>query len=410
MSEKANKILYLVLSLLLAIVFWLYVDNELGNTITTNFNNVPIEFIGAEDTLPNRGLMLVSGEDTTLDLTVSGPRTIVSNLRRGDIRVQVNLTSISAVGTYPLSYTWTLADDINSTNISIKGSRSTVTVQVATLYSKQVPVVVNVEGDVADGFIYMSDRLAAEPSAITLSGKEEDVEQVESVHIVVDLTGASGTVQQDFSYEMLDAQGNVVESDGIRVSDKRVSVTAPVFVTKELPLMVKFKQAAGSLEENTRWKLEYDTITVAGEPANLETITEITLGEVDLTTILSDIDQPLEIPIPAGCVNLSGFTTTTLSIRFRGLETKAFSVSNISPIGLSSNQRFSLITNSVEVLLRGPAADMEEVTEDDIRVVVDLTQFASNGTYTVNAMIFVDGHDQVGAVGSPPSVACKITS
>ena len=74
MSEKVNKVLYLILSLLLAIVFWLYVDDALGNPITRELKDVPIEFIGEEDTLPNRGLMLVDGEDITLDLSVSGPR------------------------------------------------------------------------------------------------------------------------------------------------------------------------------------------------------------------------------------------------------------------------------------------------------------------------------------------------
>ena len=113
MSEKVNKILYLALSLLLAIIFWLYVDNVKGNTIPKEFNAVPVEFIGAEDTLPSRGLMLVDGEDATIDLTVTGPRAIVSSMRRGDVRVQVNLTSVTTVGTHPMTYTYATSDNIN---------------------------------------------------------------------------------------------------------------------------------------------------------------------------------------------------------------------------------------------------------------------------------------------------------
>ena len=245
MSEKVNKILYLALSLLLAIIFWLYVDNVKGNTIPKEFNAVPVEFIGAEDTLPSRGLMLVDGEDATIDLTVTGPRAIVSSMRRGDVRVQVNLTSVTTVGTHPMTYTYATSDNININDISIQGSRSTITVQVAPLYSKSVPVQASVEGDVAEGYIHMSEQLAVEPAAITLSGKEEDVDQVESVRVKVDLTGVSSTIQKEFSYELLDSQGNVVENDGIRVSHKRVAVTAPVYIIKELPLVVSFKQAAG---------------------------------------------------------------------------------------------------------------------------------------------------------------------
>lgn len=408
MSEKGNKILYLVLSLLLAIVFWLYVDDTLGNQASKSFSGVPIEFIGAEDTLPNRGLMLTEGADTTLDLTISGQRTVVSGLDKSDIRIQVDLTGISAVGTYTRPWTPFMPDNVS--NISIeKSSRSNVTVQVSTLYSKPVPVSVNVTGKVAEGHVYMAERLIAEPSTLTLSGKEEDVDPVESARITVDLTDANATLQREFDYELLDGDGNVVENNRIRVSDRRVLVTAPVYITKDLALTVKFKESPGSMGANTRTKLEYDTISVAGEAANLENVNEIVLGEIDLSTILSDTEIPLEIGIPAGCVNLSGFTTTKLSIRFRNVETRTFTATNISAIGRSEGQVFDKMTNSVDVMLRGPAAELEEVTAEDIRVVVDLTEYVSNGTYSAPAIVLVDGHDQVGAVGTC-TVAFKITS
>src|SRR5699024_209075 len=104
MSERANKALYIALSLLIAVVFWLYVDDVQGSAITETYYRVPIEFIGAEDTLPSRGLMLSEGEDITIDLKLSGPRILISGLDKDDIRIQVNLSNISAVGTYTLNY------------------------------------------------------------------------------------------------------------------------------------------------------------------------------------------------------------------------------------------------------------------------------------------------------------------
>ena len=46
MNEKLHKILYIALSLLLAVAFWLFVDNEQENTIERPFNGIPVEFIG----------------------------------------------------------------------------------------------------------------------------------------------------------------------------------------------------------------------------------------------------------------------------------------------------------------------------------------------------------------------------
>ena len=62
------------------------------------------------------------------------------------------------------------------------------------------------------------------------------------------------------------------------------------------------------------------------------------------------------------------------------------------------------------LIVLGPAEELENVTAEDIRIVVDLTEFASNGTYSVKAQVFVDNHDQVGAIGGDYTVACKITS
>ncbi len=414
MNERMNKILYLALSILLAIVLWLYVDDELGNTTQRPFTNIPIEFIGAEDTLPNRNLMLTGGADALVDLRLSGPRTDIFGMSRDDIRVQVDLSSISAAGTYTRSINIYYADDVDTSKINVDSqSRSAVTVQVSTMYSKTVDVNVEVVNNtLEDGYVYMSNLMTSSPSFLTLSGKEEDVSQVASALVTVDLSGAKATVRREFEYTLLDSDGNEVPTDNIRVSEKRIEVTAPIYITKELPLTVKFKSSPGSMEEDIRWSLSEDTITLAGEPASLENVSELLLAEIDLSMVLSNTDHKpmeLEIPIPAGCENSSGFTSTKLTVQFRNMETKTFSVSNISAIGLSDAQSFSKVTNSVDVTLRGPADELDNVTEEDIRIVVDLTEFGS-GTVRVPAIVLVDGHsNKVGAIGTY-AVTCKISS
>lgn len=413
MSERVNRLLYMALSLLLALALWLYVDDAQKNTISQDFSGVPIEFIGAEDTLPSRNLMLADGQDATVDLKLSGSRTVITSLRKSDIRLQIDLTDVNAVGTYTKSYELVTSDTVDRSSITLeRASRTSVTVQIATLYSQEVPVTVNVEGSVPDGYMYMSDLMVAEPSTLSLSGRAEDVDQVKSARVVVNLDGATSTVQQEFSYELLDSEGNVVDNEDIRISDRRVQVTAPVYLIKELPLTVDYKESPGSTLETARCRLEHESITVAGEPASLEGIEKIVLGEVDLSSFLSDYDGwPLDIRLPAGCVNLSNITSTSLSIHFRGVETKNFSVTNILATGLSDGQSFDKITTSVDVVLRGPAADLEQVTAEDIRIVVDLTEYTSDITVgNQPGKVLVDGYDNVGAAGGPYSVSGKISS
>ena len=412
MSDKTNKLLYIGLSLLIAVIFWFFVDSEQGHNTTQTYYNIPVEFIGETDTLPSRGLMLTTGADATVDLELRGPRTVISDLSREDITLQVHLTSITATGTFSMTYDLLLPDEIPRSSVTTeRASRSTITVTIEELFEKTVPVKVSVAGEVADGYIYMAERMIAEPSELTLSGREEDVDQVVSAQVMLDLSGATSSVNQEFDYILLDGQGNEVSGENITVSSRRIEISAPVYLVKTLELTVDFTESPGSaLEDLQDWYLGVTSIEVAGEAANLEGVDDILLATVDLSTLLSDTEMPLEITIPAGCVNISGITSTTLTILFKDtLETRAFTVSNISAIGLSQTQNFSRMTNSVEVLLRGDAQELEQVTADDIRIVVDLTPYEDNGTYSVPAVVLVDGHSNVGAVGTY-SVACRITS
>ena len=412
MSDKTNKLLYIGLSLLIAVIFWFFVDSEQGHNTTQTYYNIPVEFIGETDTLPSRGLMLTTGADATVDLELRGPRTVISDLSREDITLQVDLTSITATGTFSMTYDLLLPDEIPRSSVTTeRASRSTITVTIEELFEKTVPVKVSVAGEVADGYIYMAERMIAEPSELTLSGREEDVDQVVSAQVMLDLSGATSSVNQEFDYILLDGQGNEVSGENITVSSRRIEISAPVYLVKTLELTVDFTESPGSaLEDLQDWYLGVTSIEVAGEAANLEGVDDILLATVDLSTLLSDTEMPLEITIPAGCVNISGITSTTLTILFKDtLETRAFTVSNISAIGLSQTQNFSRMTNSVEVLLRGDAQELEQVTADDIRIVVDLTPYEDNGTYSVPAVVLVVGHSNVGAVGTY-SVACRITS
>lgn len=412
MNEKFSKVAYLALSLLIAVAFWLFVDSEQGNTITQEYLDIPIEFMGETDTLPSRGLMMLDEVDRTIDLTLKGPRAVISNLKKSDIRVQVELNSISAVGTYSLTYQVFLPDGINRGEVTTeRASRSRVTVKVTELFSKTIPVQVEVVGTPGDSYIYMAQLMTMEPSSITVSGREEDVSPVDHAHLVLDLDGASATVHKAFSYELLDSDGNVIENEKIRVSDKQIEVVAPVYIMKTLPLTIKLKESPGSVQEYVDIKQEYASIDVAGEAASLENKEDIFLGEIDLSAYQSDQELTLDITLPAGCVNISNITSTKISIDFKDyVETRAFTVTDISAIGLGDGQSFSRLSNSVDVLVRGPAAELEKITEENIRIVVDMTEYADEGTYSVPAIVLVDGSDQVGAVGGPYVVACKITS
>ncbi len=417
MSEKANKIVYMVLSLLIAILFWLYVDSLEDNKITQDFNNIPVEFIGEESTLFNKGLMLEEGGDTTVNLRLSGPRTVISGLRRDDIRLQANLQTVSGAGRWQLNFSILYPDNVNRSQITVESqSIYTVTVLVSQLSSRTVPVRAVVEGEVPEPYIYQGEFLEIDPVELTIRGKEEVVDQVKEALVVIDLTNQKETIRQEFEYQLMDKNGEALDATGIICSPKRVHVTAPILLTKELPLTVSPIEAPGAMLEDVDYKIllpdsedSIKKILVAGPAASLEGIEAISLGECNLADYVADAEITVPINMPANCVNISGITHVVLSIHYKGLTTRMFSVSNITTRGHSEGQSASIITSALNVILRGKAEDLEQVTADNIRVVADLTDYNNDGTVTVPADVYVDGFDQVGAAGTY-TVTVKLTS
>ena len=62
-----------------------------------------------------------------------------------------------------------------------------------------------------------------------------------------------------------------------------------------------------------------------------------------------------------------------------------------------------IITQSIDVILRGTAEQLNAVKSENIRAVADLADYKdSTGSYMPNAKIYVDGVTGVGAIGENP--------
>lgn len=143
------------------------------------------------------------------------------------------------------------------------------------------------------------------------------------------------------------------------------------------------------------------TITVAGDSKSISKLDQIVLSQVVLKEITQNTSYTVPIPIPAGSINLSGETAATVTISSMNLETKTFTVSNLSYINEPPDKTVTVVTNEVDVVLRGPAEELEAIEDFNIRIVGDMTDVtASNGNYAIPAEVYVDGNDRVGAIGS----------
>ena len=151
--DKSRKVIRIVISILVAIALWVYVDRGLSVEVTMKVNNVPVEFSGEDTSLAEKNLMLLSGYDTTIDLVLKGPRSELFKLDKSKVRIVADTSTIQETGQQTLSYQVYFQDDIQRSKISVDhASAYSVTVTVGEMDSKTVPIRCDIVGSTAKGF------------------------------------------------------------------------------------------------------------------------------------------------------------------------------------------------------------------------------------------------------------------
>ena len=177
-NSKSQKAVYIVISVLVAFVFWLYVDNTGSGERDIRLYNIPVTFVGESEELADRGLMLVSGDDTTIDLRLQGRLSVISKINKNNIKIQVDVSNIISTGAHTLNYKLVYPDNVSQNSVSVvSASLYAVTVEVGELYSKSIEIMADVNGAVADG--YMLHECKITPEKLVISGREEDVNKID---------------------------------------------------------------------------------------------------------------------------------------------------------------------------------------------------------------------------------------
>ena len=201
-----------------------------------------------------------------------------------------------------------------------------------------------------------------------------------------------------FPYVLLDKDGNKLKPKEISGNYDTVSVSMPVLMNKDLPLTVSLVGGAGATEDNCVVEVEPKSIQVAGDTTVLQKLNQLVVTTVDLSNFATSYEATVTIPLGNDLKNLSGVTEATVRISVRGLETAKVTATNITTTG--TNRRVEIMTTSLDVTVRAPADTISQITADNVRVVVDLTNYrATSGTVAVPAKVYVDGFSNAGAIG-----------
>ena len=394
-----SKVVRIVISILVAIAMWLYVDLERAPERTMTIRDIPVEFSGENTTLADKNLMLLSGYDTTIDLKIRGPKRELVKMNRDNVRVIASTSSIDSVGVHQLDWTVSFPDGVVRTNVSVeKASLSQITVTVGELYTKEVPVECQVVGEVAEG--YFTGDVVLDPEVLTLRAQRDDLLNVSCAKLTVDISGATRSVVQTVDVQLYDYDGNPVENSNIRTNTSLIQAKVPVLTTREVELAVEFSGVPGAAMNSIKCDITPKTVRLNGEADVLDSIDKLVLATLHVDDLELHQQNSYVVTPPDGTWLVNGNEVATADITLEGIEEQSLTATRIEFDKLPSGLYAIAPDGGLTVRLWGLSEEIEAVTAENLRVIADMSAVTGQGTVTVPVTVTISGFNDVTVRGT----------
>ena len=395
---SGRKAWQVAISILVAIALWVYVDVDKAPDTTKTLRDIPVEFSGESTTLADKSLMLLSGYDTTVDVTVKGPKRELVKITKDNVRLVASTSSIDSVGVHTLRWDPVYPDGVQSSALTVDwASKYKVTVTVGELYTKEVPVECTVTGEVAEG--YFTGDTVLDPTVLTLRGQRDDLLNVAYAKLTVDISGATRSVIETESVQLYDNDGNPVDNSSIRTNASLIQAKVPVLTTKEVSLTVDLAGVPGMAGQSIKTDISPTSVRLIGEADVLENINEIVLATLYIEDLEMWQQNSYVVTPPDGTWLANSNEVATVEITMEGIEEKtmvvdSFSYTNV-PEGL-----YAAVAGELDVRLWGLSEELEAMDVTALTATADLSGITGIGSYRVPATVTVSGYRDVAVKGS----------
>ncbi len=397
-----SKLFTLLISFLAALALWVYVVTVVNPEGDTIISDIPVTFSGAEVLREDHGLVITGDHQEFVSVHYYGKNADMKKLEqnKNEIRAVVDVSNVRSTKEYSLSYELTYPSAVPASAVTrVEKMPASITIQVEREIRKTVEVVCDFSGvEIADG--YMLDSTDLDYDSITVEGPASIVNTVQQAQIVLSRTNVDKTITESANYTLVDANGDPVDTDDLRMSVDTVEVSINVVQYREIPLEISYIAGGGATADDVRADISPKSITLAGDATVLEGLNGIQLDPIDLSRCTSNKESiALTIPIPANAKNISGEEEAIVTIEILGKSIKNVRTTNINFTGQTEGFKPESMTQQLSVTVRADEKDIANITSNNVRVVVDLSGRTEAGRYQLPATVYIDGFPTAGVIG-----------
>lgn len=396
--EKLKKITekksFLVLfSILCGVVAWLFVLDT-DNPVIERTISVEMEFVNFSEPA-QKNLTLVSDLGVvSADIKISGREDLINNVIPSDLALTVDFSKVTEKG---VSYITVDRPSCSKLGVKIEDYYPK---EIAVTYDTKMEMYLPVKVDFQEALLkqgYEIVSYTAEPDSVPTSGFASAIENLEYIRVDLTENVVDGSVDGDKTLSFI---GRYITTAGQDVTANFGTqiITVKLDVARRIPIRYRI---VGELAGD--FYLEGDaasqtTVLVDGNNSELAEITEIDLGDIDISNLTETTTWNFNLnDYLQGSLFISGNALVSVRAEIASLEVREFVLNpeDISQTGRNNElYRYSILFDdsildrdgNIVVRVKGKAADLAELKLSTLRPTLDLS--GKEGIYRMQSLTF----------------------
>lgn len=383
-----NNIGFKILSAVCAILLWGIIINVYDPSQSVTISGVTVQ-LQNESSLSDKGYTYEVVDGGKISVYISGPGSIVRDIKATDIVATADLSKVTAYSDYADIEVRVQKEGVSASSIEVTPKTTAVKLNIENRVSQTFDIEVETTGTPAAGYVISNTQIS--PTTVKLTGSASSIENVAKVKAVYDVSGATMDIVDTAQLKLYDSDGEEINDSKIEMSKSSVDFRATLQESKTVP--IRFDTTGDVASGYSLQGIEYSSteavITGSDEALKKIDAIDIPASVIDITGITSDTVYNIKISnyIPSG-VQLVTSDTITATAKVSSVTEKVVTIP-VSSITLKNQPDGYDVSfgsqKTINITVMGLESALSNANADTVKAVLDLSGIAegtSNGNLT----------------------------
>lgn len=369
-----------VISILFALLLWIYVTGTLNPRSFRNFSNVPVTLINVEE-MKEHGLAIKNDDLDNLKVKVrlTGRRDEVYKISSNQIQVRADLKG------YGLGKNNISLEVVVPNNIEADVSPRFISVEFEKIIKQEKEVSVEVLGKPKEDFV--TGNFKYQPTKVWIEGAESYVNSIENIIAELDLTGITDNIALNLPLKPINNKGEEVKNVDLKTSHVEVSLQVDLLKTVPIKPDLQINTQTGYKIRKT--EINPTSIILRGQKELIDNISEIVTKPIKADNLDKNETLNVELDLPEGVI-LYRETPMTIDLHLEKLEEKNYEISKDEIIFINADEKLKVDTSDmaerINIKIVALRSILDLINKNDIKIVVNLNDLDAN-EYTVEPIL-----------------------